>query len=123
MTATVSGADSRRRQEAIEQARRREANESTEDSMQKTGRCPPDMFFCECSDPRCDRTVRVTIQEYESVRERPNHFLIVLNHENPEVECVISETERFAVVETLAGEASKVALRTDPRSLYMPERN
>jgi hypothetical protein len=123
MTATVSGADSRRRQEAIEQARRREANESTEDSMQKTGRCPADMFFCECSDPRCDRTVRVTIQEYESVRERPNHFLIVLNHENPEVECVISETESFAVVETLAGEASKVALRTDPRSLYMRERN
>jgi hypothetical protein len=67
--------------------------------------------------------VTVTIQEYESVRKRPNHFLIVLNHENPEVECLISETERFAVVETLTGEASKVALRTDPRSLYVPERN
>lgn len=123
MTARVPVADSWRRQEATEQARRREANESTEDSMQKTGRSPADMFFCECSDPRCDRTVRVTIQEYESVRERPNHFLIVLNHENPEVECVITETERFAVVETLAGEASKVALRTDPRSRHVPERN
>ena len=36
---------------------------------------------------------------------------------------MISETERYAIVETLTGEASKVALRTDPRSLYVPERN
>ena len=107
----------------MEQARRRDANESIEDSIQSTGRSSADMFFCECGDPRCYRTVCVTIEEYESVRERPNHFLIVLNHENPEVECVISETERFAVVETLTGEASKVALRTDPRSLFVPEWN
>lgn len=119
----TSVADMWRRQEATEQARRRDTNESIEDSIQRTGRFPVDMFFCECGDPRCDRTVCVTIPEYESVRERPNHFLIVLNHENPEVEWVISETERFAVVETLTGEASKVALRTDPRSLYVPEWN
>lgn len=123
MTAMVPVADSWRRDEAREQARRRDTNESIEDSMRRTGRCPAHMFFCECGDPRCERTVCVTIQEYESVRERPNHFLIVVNHENPEVECVISETRRFAVVETLAGEASKVALRTDPRSLYRPELN
>ncbi len=91
--------------------------------MQSTGRWAANAFFCECSDPRCDRTVTATIQEYESVRERPTHFLVAANHENPEVECMISETERFAVVETLAGEASKVALRTDPRSLYEPEAN
>ena len=112
-----------RRQEATEQARRRDANESIEDSMKSTGRLDPNSFFCECGDPRCDRTVTATIPEYESVRERPNHFLIMLNHENPEVESVISEAERFAVVETLAGEASKVALRTDPRSPYVPEWN
>jgi hypothetical protein len=36
---------------------------------------------------------------------------------------MVFETESFAVVETLAGKASKVALRTDPRSPYAPERN
>ena len=123
MTAIVSGVDSLRRQEATEQARRRKTNESIEGSMQSMGRCAANSFFCECCDPCCARTVTATIREYESVRERPNHFLIVLNHENPEVESVVSETERFAVVETLTGEASKVALRTDPRSLYVPERN
>ena len=91
--------------------------------MQRTGRRAANSFFCECCDPRCDRTVTATIQEYESVREWPTTSWSRLNHENPEVECVISETERFAVVETLTGEASKVALRTDPRSLYVPERN
>ena len=116
-------ADSWRRQEAKEQARRRKTNESIEGSMKSMGRWDPDSFFCECGDPRCARTITATIQEYESVRERANHFLIVLNHENPEVECVISEAERFAVVETFLGEASKVALRTDPRSRYVPEWN
>jgi hypothetical protein len=123
MTAMAPVGDSRRRSEAMEQARRREANESIEDSMQRTGRHAANSFFCECCDPRCDRTVNATIQEYESVREWPTHFLVAANHENPEVECVISETERYAIVETLTGEASKVALRTDPRSLYIPERN
>ena len=112
----ISGA-AWRGQQAKEQARRRDTNESIEHSIQSTGRGSANMFFCECGDARCDYTVSVTIQEYESVRKRPNRFLMVPNHENPEVECVISESERFAVVETLAGEASKVALSTDPRSL------
>jgi hypothetical protein len=116
-------ADSWRGQEANEQARRRETNESIEGSMKSTGRCDANSFFCECGDPCCARTVTATIQEYESVRGRPNHFLIVPNHENPEVECVVSEAARFAVIETLFGEASKVALRTDPRSRYVPEWN
>ena len=118
----ISG-DSWRSEQAKEQARRRYTNESIEHSVQSTGRGPADMFFCECGDTRCDGTLTVTIQEYESVRKRPNRFLIVLNHENPEVECVISESDRFAVVETLLGEASKVALRTDPRALHAAEWN
>ena len=112
-----------RRREATEQARRRRTNESIESSIQRTGRHAANSFFCECCDPRCDRTVTATIQEYESVREWPARFLVATNHENPEVECVVSETERFTVVQTLTGEASKVALRTDPRSLYVPARN
>jgi hypothetical protein len=115
-------ADRGRRREATEQARRRKTNESIEGSMQRTGRHAANSFFCECCDPRCDRTVTATIQEYESVREWPTRFLVAINHENPEAECVVSETERFAIIETLTGEASKVALRTDPRSLYAPDR-
>jgi len=117
VTGIMFNGASRRKNEATEQARRRDTNESIAQSIQWSRRCPADAFFCECADPRCDRTVSLTIQEYESVRNTPNHFLIVLNHENPEVETVILETTRFAIVETLTGEASKVALRTDPRAL------
>lgn len=116
-------ADSRRRQEATERARRRDTNESIERSMHSTGQWPSQSFFCECCDPLCDRTVTATFLEYEAVRVWPTHFLLAANHENPEVEWVVSESERFTVVQTFAGQASKVPLRTDPRRPYVPEWN
>jgi hypothetical protein len=123
VSATVSVMDGWRRQEAAEQARRRAVNESIEDSMRRTGHCSANSFFCECGDARCAWTVTATIQEYDSVRQYPTRFLLAANHENPEVECVVSETKRFTVVETLTGEASKVALRTAPRLAHSPEWN
>src|SRR5689334_4497166 len=108
-----------RRQDAARQARRRDLNESIEDRV--TARGPQlrvNEFFCECRDPHCTRRVGLSSSEYETVRAYPNHFLIAANHENPEVECVVTETKRFAIVQTLIGEPSKVALRTDPRALY-----
>ena len=111
--------DSWRTQEATRQARRRDVNESTEDRG-RTGGSRPGMhdFVCECGDPACTRTVCLSSPEYEMVRASPTHFVIAVNHENPEVECVVTESARFAVVETLVGQASKVALRTDPRPCY-----
>ena len=112
--------DGWRRQEATQQALRRDANESIEVCSTRTGRHPllDNLFLCECGDPRCMRTLHLSLAEYESVRAWPTHFLIAANHENPEVESVVSEMDRFAVIETLTGEASKVALRTNPRPLY-----
>jgi hypothetical protein len=36
--------------------------------------------------------------------------------ENPETETIVGQNERFAVVESYAGEASQIARETDPRS-------
>jgi hypothetical protein len=99
--------DRRRELEAIRQAHQREVNEASDG-----------VFVCECGDPGCTQTVSLSLPEYEKVRAFPNHFVIATNHENPEVEWVVSESERFAIVETLVGEASKIARRTDPRALY-----
>jgi hypothetical protein len=44
--------------------------------------------------------------------------VVVANHENPEVERVVRESSCYAVIETLAGEASKTALRTSPRRVW-----
>ena len=111
--------DDWRRQDAARQAHRRDLNESIEGRV--SGRRPEprvNAFVCECGDPRCTRRVDLSSPEYETVRAYPNHFLIAANHENPEVESVVTETKRFAVVQTLVGEASKIALRTDPRALH-----
>lgn len=93
-----------RRQDATRQADRRDVNERRADT-----------FVCECGDAGCSGTVDLSRTEYETVRGYGNHFVIVANHENPDAESVVTENGRFAVVETLAGEASKIALRTDPR--------
>jgi hypothetical protein len=41
---------------------------------------------------------------------------VALNHENPETEAIVEENERFAVVESYAGDSSRIARETDPRS-------
>ncbi len=74
-----------------------------------------DTFICECGDPGCATKISLSLLEYETVRSHPNHFVIAANHENPDAESVVMETMRFSIVATLVGEASKVALRTDPR--------
>ena len=108
-----------RAREATRQAHRRDKNELIEhacDGIHPTKRV--DNFVCECGDPACARMLALTLSEYETVRAHPKHFVIAANHENPDAESLVTENIRFSVVETLVGEASKVALRTDPRALY-----
>ncbi|HMJ94946.1 MAG TPA: hypothetical protein VK486_03790 [Thermoleophilaceae bacterium] len=74
-----------------------------------------DSFRCECGDEDCLCAIRLTSMEYESVRAYATHFAIARNHENPESEQLIEEHERFAVVETVSGDAVKLARKSDPR--------
>jgi hypothetical protein len=73
-------------------------------------------FNCECDDPACGGIVSLTKREYESVRASPTRFLIVADHEDPQVEHLVAENARFAIVETLPGTSSRIALRSDPRA-------
>ena len=72
---------------------------------------------CECDDPACRETVSLTKREYESVRAWPTRFLITTDHEDPQVEHLVAENPRFAIVETLPGVTSRIALRSDPRAM------
>ena len=116
---TASAMISWRLQEAAKQAHSRDLNESV--AKMRTRRDAEgrrEVFSCECGDPSCDGHVCLSIAEYESVRAFPVRFLVIANHENPEVERVVTEGHRFAVIETLAGEASKTALRSNPRRVW-----
>jgi hypothetical protein len=95
---------SRDRNEWIETANNRyQAHRATE------------VYVCECSDGGCTVVLTLTRAEYEGVRARGTHFAIALDHENPEVDRVVSENERFAVVEKFLTMPRRVALETDPR--------
>ena len=74
-----------------------------------------DVYLCECSDRRCTDPIQLTRDEYEAVRSVPVNFAIALNHENPEIDHIIVEHERFAIVEKLVGIGARVALETNPR--------
>ena len=42
-------------------------------------------------------------------------FALALNHENPEIDTLVVENERFATIEKSFGEAARIARATNPR--------
>jgi hypothetical protein len=105
-----------RQRESEKQVQARNANESTARTFTATPAGQSvDSFVCECGDRGCMCAISLTLAEYESVRAYPTHFAIAPDHENPESERVVAEGERFAVIETVSPEATKVARRSDPR--------
>ena len=78
-------------------------------------------FVCECGSQDCIRAIDLSLREYESVRAHARRFAILPDHENPTLEIVVQETDRFAVVETFVGEASRIPEDTDPRKQVIRE--
>jgi hypothetical protein len=76
-----------------------------------------EVFVCECSDPACRSRINLTRLEYEDVRGYPTRFAIATDHENPEVDQLVSEGRRFTIVQKIAGRAARIARETDHRHL------
>jgi hypothetical protein len=53
---------------------------------------------------------------YEEIRSDPKRFFVIKGHEEPEYEQIISESDRYYVVEKLPGGPAGMAIRDDPRS-------
>ena len=72
-------------------------------------------LVCECADTRCaERLVDVPTSEYEQVRAHGDRFFVAPGHEQRDVESIVSEGERYLVVEK-RGHAGEVARQNDPR--------
>ena len=71
-------------------------------------------FMCECSDPSCGRRIRLTLEEYESVRSRGDRFALVAGHEDTRIERVVEHHDRYAVVQK-TGIGADLARELDPR--------
>lgn len=72
-------------------------------------------FLCECDRTDCTEVVLVTIPEYERVRADSRRSVMVRGHDNPEIEEVVEETDRFVVSEKF-GLAAQVYEELDARS-------
>ena len=92
----------------------RRANEKLEKrfrELEAEGLTP---FLCECGDVACTHAIRLTLNEYETVRTHGAHFAILPGHQILEAERVVEENGRYDVVEkTDAGR--RVAEARDPR--------
>jgi hypothetical protein len=97
----------------------REINERTRSLQERFGPEDPstryEEFLCECGDQMCVERVKLTIPEYESVRAEPTQFVIRPGHTLPRAERIVSETDRYVIVDKL-GDAAEVAADRDPRS-------
>jgi hypothetical protein len=98
---------------AHNQATFREANEDIElaaERMRLYGSQVP--FICECPRAECSDIVRLTLEEYEEVRARPEWFATAPGHEDISVESgaakVVDERPGYVVVEKV-GSAGEIA--------------
>ena len=69
-------------------------------------------FICECSSPRCTSILQLTLEEFEQVRSRPSHFVVVPGHVVADFRRVVEETDRFAVLDKDGVTGSVEASRT-----------
>jgi hypothetical protein len=73
-------------------------------------------MVCECGQRECDRLIAITISEYEQIRSQPRRFAVMKEHVMPDVEEVLSENDRFTVVQKREGTPAAVAEELDPRT-------
>lgn len=93
----------------------REINEGIEQAHQTASTPDHVRIVCECGRLECDRVIAITIAEYESVRADPRQFAVVRDHVMADVERVVAETDRYAVVAKRPGTPAAVAIQEDPR--------
>ena len=106
-----------RDQDARNQTVFREMNEWTSEANQApaTRGRPRYLYLCECSDRHCTEPISLSSAEYEGIRGEATRFAIAHNHENPEIDRVVVETEHFTTVEKFYGSPAQIARDTDPR--------
>jgi hypothetical protein len=104
-------------QEVMNEVKTRTRNEWIEETNDSYGAVAAvDDYACECSDALCTATISMTRVEYEAVRRDGTHFAIAINHENPLVDRVVSETERrFAIVQKCFPPGRRIANESNPR--------
>ena len=72
-------------------------------------------FLCECGDAHCTDRLEVPLEEYEAVREHPTRFIVRRGHVESEVEEVVKDRRRYAIVDKVDRVAARIVRRLNPR--------
>jgi hypothetical protein len=106
---------SREERMAKNEAASREINEKIEEAYR--GEPPANRIdiVCECARTTCDAAIDIMLDEYENVREDARHFVILPAHFVGDIEWMVSENGRFAVVAKREGVPADVAREENPR--------
>jgi hypothetical protein len=59
-------------------------------------------FLCECTNDLCFAPVAITVAEYDRIRDGACLFVVVTGHPRLASEGIVSENERFTVVQNKA---------------------
>jgi hypothetical protein len=102
-----------RASEVRNEVRSRDRNEWIEDVRRSNGHeAGAEVYLCECGDAACSQRILLTRPEYEAVRGYATHFAVATDHENPEIDQLVSEGIRYTVVEKMAGMPARIARQT-----------
>jgi len=93
----------------------REINEDIERAHQAVSRTGHIRMLCECGREGCDRVIALTMEEYEQVRVDPRQFAIAREHLIPDMERIVAETDRYAIVAKREGTPAAIVTEEDPR--------
>jgi hypothetical protein len=87
----------------------RELNEEIEEAYEEEPRSNQFDMVCECGLQMCDRAIDITMDEYVLVRSDLRQFAIVPDHFIGDIERIVQQKDRFAVVATREGTPADVA--------------
>ena len=93
---------------ALNEAASREINEEIEQAHHDDPPGRQMRIACECALKSCDEVIEITMAEYQDVRSDARQFA--------DIERIVFENDRFAVVAKRAGTPADVVTQTDPRS-------
>jgi hypothetical protein len=94
----------------------REINELIQTPHEPASRGSFMHIVCECGYEKCDSIIALTEEEYERIRKDPRQFCVIEEHVIQDIETIVEDNDRFAIVAKRQGTPAEIAIRTDPRS-------
>jgi hypothetical protein len=100
---------------AMNEAASREINQKIQEAYQDEPPANRIDIVCECARMTCDASIDIALDEYEDVREDARHFVVFPGHFVGDIEWIVFENDRFAVVAKREGVPAEVAIEEKPQ--------